>query len=142
MLNIVASYHCIQFQRKLMNQTWKNGQKHSARPDFHSFWPKFGPIFFLGFTSTRCYALLQAIIVHNSKENQWTKQWQKNWFQPRFQFTKKEKNNPIQNYCPVSLLPIFGKNFEQLTLNSPLNTLMKMNCLILISLVFVYLILV
>ena len=24
MLNIVATYHCMQFQGKLMNQTWKN----------------------------------------------------------------------------------------------------------------------
>ena len=27
MLEIVASYHCMQFQGKLMNQTWENGQK-------------------------------------------------------------------------------------------------------------------
>ena len=38
----------------------------------------FGPnlvpkIFFVGFTSTRCYVLLQAIIVSNFKENQCTK---------------------------------------------------------------------
>ena len=32
--------------------------------------PKF---FFMGFTSTRCYTLLQAIIVCNFKENKWTK---------------------------------------------------------------------
>ena len=34
MLDIVASYHCIQFQRKLMNQTWENSQKHGFGPDF------------------------------------------------------------------------------------------------------------
>ena len=27
MLDINASYHCMQFQGKLMNQTWKNDQK-------------------------------------------------------------------------------------------------------------------
>ena len=27
-LNIVSSYHCMQFQGKLMNQTWKNGKKN------------------------------------------------------------------------------------------------------------------
>ena len=27
MLDIVAGYHCMQFQGKLMNQTWKNGKK-------------------------------------------------------------------------------------------------------------------
>ena len=29
MLDITASYHCIQFQGKLMNQTWENSQKPS-----------------------------------------------------------------------------------------------------------------
>ena len=33
MLDIVASYHCMQFQGQLMNQTWENGKK-----------PSFGPI--------------------------------------------------------------------------------------------------
>ena len=28
MLDIVASYHCMQFQGKLMNQTWENGKKN------------------------------------------------------------------------------------------------------------------
>ena len=27
MLDINASYHCMQFQGNLMNQTWKNDQK-------------------------------------------------------------------------------------------------------------------
>ena len=27
-VNIVASYHCMQFQEKLMNQSWKNGRKN------------------------------------------------------------------------------------------------------------------
>ena len=27
MLDIVASYHCMQLQGKLMNQTWENGKK-------------------------------------------------------------------------------------------------------------------
>ena len=44
MLDIVASYHCMQFQGKLKNQTWETGKK----PYFWAwFWPKFGPpIFF------------------------------------------------------------------------------------------------
>ena len=33
----------------------------------------FSKFFFMGFTSTRCYTLLQAIIVCNFKENKWTK---------------------------------------------------------------------
>ena len=61
MLNIIVSYNCIQYQGKLMNQTWENGRKPSFAPDFG---PNLVPIFFFfGFTSTRCYALLQAIIV-------------------------------------------------------------------------------
>ena len=53
-----------------MNQTQKNGQKPSARLNFGSFWPKFGPLlnFFVGFISTRCYELLQAIILCNFTE--------------------------------------------------------------------------
>ena len=42
MLGIVASYHCIQFQRKIMNQTFKNGRKPSFGPDFGLVWaPRF-----------------------------------------------------------------------------------------------------
>ena len=28
MLDILASYHCMQFQEKLINQTWENGKKN------------------------------------------------------------------------------------------------------------------
>ena len=44
MLDIVASYHCLQFQGKLKNQTWENGKKTTWFQDW--FWPlrpKFGP---------------------------------------------------------------------------------------------------
>ena len=34
MLYIVASYHCMQFQGKLMNQTWQNDKKPSFEPDY------------------------------------------------------------------------------------------------------------
>ena len=37
MLDINASYHCVQFQGKLMNQTWENDQKSSFGPNFGSF---------------------------------------------------------------------------------------------------------
>ena len=40
MLDIVASYHCIQFQGKLLIQTQENGEKPHFGPDL---WP-FGPI--------------------------------------------------------------------------------------------------
>ena len=48
MLDIVANYHCMQFQGKLMNQTWENGKKPSL--GLGSLWPKFGlKSFFNGF---------------------------------------------------------------------------------------------
>ena len=34
MLEVVASYHCMQFHRKLMNQTWENGKKPTFVSDF------------------------------------------------------------------------------------------------------------
>ena len=36
----------MQFQEKLMNQTWDNGKKPSFRPDFGPFSPNLGPINF------------------------------------------------------------------------------------------------
>ena len=45
MLYILASFHCMQFQGKLMNQTWENGKKPSL--GLGSLWPKFGPKIFL-----------------------------------------------------------------------------------------------
>ena len=55
MLDIVASYHRMQYQGKLMNQTWENGKKTNFESNFGLFGPNLGPlIFFLGFTSNRC----------------------------------------------------------------------------------------
>ena len=45
MLGIVASYHCRQFQGKLMNQTSENGKQPSSSPNFGPFGPNLGPIF-------------------------------------------------------------------------------------------------
>ena len=39
MLDIVESYHCMQFQRKLRNQTWENSKKPSFGTDFDPFGP-------------------------------------------------------------------------------------------------------
>ena len=51
---IVASYHCMQFQEKLMNQTWEDGKKPLVLgPMLAQIWDK--KIFFLGFTSTTMY---------------------------------------------------------------------------------------
>ena len=55
MLDIVASYHCMQIQGKLMNKTGKNDKKPSFGPDFGTFRPNLGPQFFsVDFTSTTC----------------------------------------------------------------------------------------
>ena len=55
MLDIVASYHCIQFQEKLMNEIWENDKKPSFVPHLVSLAQIWVPnFFFLDFTSTRC----------------------------------------------------------------------------------------
>ena len=46
MFDIIASYYCMQFQRKLMNITWENGEKPNFGPNFDSFGPNLGPEFF------------------------------------------------------------------------------------------------
>ena len=48
-LDNAASYHCRQFQGKLINQTWENGKKISFGPDFDPFGPKSGRQFFFFF---------------------------------------------------------------------------------------------
>ena len=48
MLDIVASYDCMKFQGKLMNQTWENDKKPNSGINFRSFDLNLGPqIFFL-----------------------------------------------------------------------------------------------
>ena len=69
-LYIFASYHCMWFQEKLMNQTRENGKKPSFRSDFDRFGPDLSSKnFFSDFISTRYQKLLQVIIVCNLKEN-------------------------------------------------------------------------
>ena len=54
MLDIVASYHCMQFQGQLTNQTWENGKKPSFGTDFAPFGPNLDPKhFFMKFTSAQ-----------------------------------------------------------------------------------------
>ena len=58
MLYIVVSYHCMQFQGKLMNKTWENGKKPSFKPNFGPFGPYSGRQFFfqnLTLSVTRYY---------------------------------------------------------------------------------------
>ena len=56
MLEIVASYYCMQCLGKLINQTWKNGKKPSFEPDF-LFFKK------LAFLVTRCHGQLSSCII-------------------------------------------------------------------------------
>ena len=50
MLDINASYHCMQFQGKLMNQTWENDKKPNSGPDYGPFAENLGAkTFFRGF---------------------------------------------------------------------------------------------
>ena len=69
MLGIVASYPSMEFLGKLMNLTYENGNKCSFGPNFGFFGTNLVPKIFLRFISTRCYTLLQAIIVWNFREN-------------------------------------------------------------------------
>ena len=74
----------MQFQEKLMNQTWENGKKPSFKPGFGPFGlHSDAKNFLVGFTSTRWYALLQAIVVCNFKQNQQTK-LERMWKKPSF----------------------------------------------------------
>ena len=55
MLDIVTSYGSMQFQGKLMNQTWENSGKPSFRTDFGPVSPNLdSKIFFINFTYTKC----------------------------------------------------------------------------------------
>ena len=42
-LDILASYHCMQFQGKLTNQPWENSQKNLVSDRYWPLWPKLGP---------------------------------------------------------------------------------------------------
>ena len=43
MLDTVASYYCLKFQRKLLNQTWQNGENSSFGTNLDPFGPNLGP---------------------------------------------------------------------------------------------------
>ena len=55
MLDILASYHCMQFQGKLMNQTPENGKKPFLGPNFGSFSPNLDPKYFFIVIAPSCY---------------------------------------------------------------------------------------
>ena len=67
MLEIVASYHCMEIQRKIVNQTWENGKTPFVGSDFGLFVPNSGCQFFfkknLTPSLTRCYGQLSSCTV-------------------------------------------------------------------------------
>ena len=64
-LDIVTSYHCMQFQGKLMNETWENGKKCSFNRDLVPFGPNSGCHFFF-FKNQMSWS---AIIMYNIRKN-------------------------------------------------------------------------
>ena len=68
-----------------MNHTCENGKEPNFWPNFGTCSPNLGPqIFSVGFTSTRCQKLLQAIIVCDLRKNNDPKS--KNGEKPHFGF--------------------------------------------------------
>ena len=67
MLYIVVNYHCMQFQGKLMNQTWENDKKISFGIDFG---PNSGRQLFFQKSESVCYKKAwSAIIMYNIIKN-------------------------------------------------------------------------
>ena len=52
---IVASYHCMQFQGKLINQASENGKKPNFGPDFGPFSQNLGHNFFSQKSGSLCH---------------------------------------------------------------------------------------
>ena len=70
MLDIVASYHCMRFQEKLITQTWENGKKPIFRPNFGPFGPK---NFFCGFYLHEKLDIVASYCCMQFQEKLWTK---------------------------------------------------------------------
>ena len=82
-----------------MNQTWEIGKKPSFRTYFDPFGLNFGPqIVFMDFISTTCYALSQAMIVCNIKENQ-------TWENCKKPSSRTDFGPFGPNLCPKSIFP-------------------------------------
>ena len=79
MLDIVANYHCMQFQGKLMNQTWRNRKKTSFESDFDPFSPNSGCQFFCFFFqksgSVSHQTSWSAIITYNIRKKLMIQSW-------------------------------------------------------------------
>ena len=62
-----SSYHCMQFQGKLICQTWENGKKPSFGPNYVPFGPNLGTNFF--FQKSSLVARWSSIIMYNIGKN-------------------------------------------------------------------------
>lgn len=70
MLGIVVSYHCMQFEEKVMESKLRKGKKHHFGYSFGLFGQNLDPnFFFCEFASTRYQTLLQGITLNNLKDN-------------------------------------------------------------------------
>ena len=99
MLYIVVSYHCMQFQGKLMNQTSKNGKKTSFGHNFGTFGPNLGPKNF--FHGLYLYYILGTIACYHC-----------------IQFQGKQMNETCENGWKPSLGPILVHVSPNLTLKN------------------------
>ena len=79
-LDIVASYHCMQFQVTITNQTSEKWQKTKFRTRFWLVWPKFEPQnFFCGFylhqmsdiaASYHCMQFQRKLMIQNQENDE------------------------------------------------------------------------
>ena len=75
MLEIVGSYHCMQFQGKLMIQTQENGKKPDFRPDIGLLGPNSGREMFFKYLAssvTRYHGQLSSCTIPEKTNNRWT----------------------------------------------------------------------
>ena len=70
MLDIVASYHFMQLQGKLIKLTEENGKKTYFRPDFCSFGPKFWPTTFFLFSKIWLLQSLDIMVSYHHVQSQ------------------------------------------------------------------------
>ena len=112
MLWIFASYHCMQFQEKLMNQTRGNGQKPTFRPEFWHFWPKIGLLIFpprnLTPSLTRYYGQLSSCTILEKTNDPILIKLSDGWID-----RGTGGKNGFIGYCPIKVeLPTSTRNYS------------------------------
>ena len=69
MLDTVTSYHCMQFQGKITNQTSENDKKPSFGPDFVPFGLDSGCQFFFQKPGSVSHSIPWSAIMYNIRKN-------------------------------------------------------------------------